>query len=99
MNYNRLKELVDRVIEEENTEKEFDPVEIARQSAKVATAPRTGSAGHPAAHPLLAEIRLCRVQAMAPLKALGIAQNQSAASKAGAALAMKRYHCRTRRAQ
>lgn len=55
----------------------------------------TGSAGQPAAHPLLAEIRLCRVQAMAALKALGIAQNQSAASKAGAALAMKRHHGRT----
>lgn len=62
----------------------------------------TGSAGQPAAHPLLAEIRLCRVQAMAALKALGIAQNQSATSKAGAALAMKRHHGRTpgvRRAQ
>lgn len=54
-----------------------------------------GSAGQPAAHPLLAEIRLCRVQAMAALKALGIAANQSAASKAGAALAMKRHHGRT----
>jgi hypothetical protein len=55
----------------------------------------TGSAGQPAAHPLLAEVRLNRIQAMAALKALGIAQNQSAASKAGAALAMKRHHGRT----
>lgn len=54
-----------------------------------------GSQGQPTAHPLLGEIRLCRVQAMAALKALGIAQNQSAASKAGAALAMKRHHGRT----
>lgn len=54
-----------------------------------------GSAGQPAAHPLLAEVRLNRIQAMAALKALGIAQNQSAASKAGAALAMKRHHGRT----
>lgn len=55
----------------------------------------TGSAGQTAAHPLLAEIRLNRVQAMAALKALGIAQNQSSASKAGAALAAKRHHGRT----
>ncbi|MGO4230421.1 hypothetical protein AB4Y72_16355 [Arthrobacter sp. YAF34] len=54
-----------------------------------------GSQGQPTAHPLLGEIRLCRVQAMAALKALGIAQNQSAASKAGAALAAKRHHGRT----
>jgi hypothetical protein len=62
----------------------------------------TGSAGQPASHPLLSEVRLNRIQAMAALKALGIAQNQSAASKAGAALAMKRHHGRTpgvRRAQ
>lgn len=55
----------------------------------------TGSAGQPVPHGLLAEIRLCRVQAIAALRALGVARGQSPASQAGAALAAKRHHGRT----
>jgi hypothetical protein len=50
-----------------------------------------GSAGQPAAHPLIAEVRMARVQALAALKALGLARGQSGASRAGAALASKRW--------
>jgi hypothetical protein len=50
-----------------------------------------GSQGQPVAHPLIAEIRLARVQALAALRTLGLAVNQSPASRAGAALAGKRY--------
>jgi hypothetical protein len=54
-----------------------------------------GSQGQSVAHPLLSEIRLNRVQAMAALRALGLARGQSAASAAGAALVSKRWHGRT----
>lgn len=55
----------------------------------------TGSAGQPVPHGLLSEVRLCRVQAIAALRALGVARGQSPASAAGAALAAKRHHGRT----
>ena len=51
-----------------------------------------GSNGQPTAHPLLSEVRLNRIQAMSALRALGIARNQSGASRAGAALVAKRWH-------
>jgi hypothetical protein len=54
-----------------------------------------GSSGQFVPHGLLAEIRQCRVQAMAALRSLGVAPNQTAASRAGAALASKRYQGRT----
>ena len=50
-----------------------------------------GSAGQPAAHPLIGEVRLARAQALSALKALGLARSQSGASQAGAALASKRW--------
>lgn len=55
----------------------------------------TGSAGQTAAHPLLSEVRLSRVQAMAALKALGLAAHPvGSASAAGAALVAKRWQAR-----
>ena len=54
-----------------------------------------GSQGQPAAHPLISEVRQARVQALAALRALGIARGQSGASQAGAALASKRWNGRT----
>lgn len=51
-----------------------------------------GSKGQPAAHPLLAEERLCRTQALQALRSLGLALGQSPASRAGAALASKRWN-------
>ncbi len=50
----------------------------------------TGSQSQLVAHPLLSEIRLSRVQAMAALKALGISA-PSSASAAGSALVAKRW--------
>lgn len=55
----------------------------------------TGSAGQTAAHPLLSEVRLSRVQAMAALKAIGLATHPvGSASAAGAALVSKRWQAR-----
>lgn len=54
-----------------------------------------GSSGQLVPHGLLTEIRQSRVQAIAALKSFGIAPNQTAASRAGAALAAKRHHGRT----
>jgi hypothetical protein len=50
-----------------------------------------GSQGQPAAHPLISEVRMARVQALSALKALGIARGQSRSSQAGSALASKRW--------
>ncbi|TFD70166.1 hypothetical protein E3T50_11140 [Cryobacterium gelidum] len=50
------------------------------------------SRGQSAAHPLLAESRLGRIGALAALRSLGLAKNQTAASAAGAALASRRWH-------
>ena len=55
----------------------------------------TGSQGQLVAHPLISEVRQARVQALAALKALGLARGQSGASQAGAALASKRWTGRT----
>jgi hypothetical protein len=54
-----------------------------------------GSNGQMVPHGLLTEMRLARVQAMGALKAFGVAPGQNGASRAGAALAMKRHHGRT----
>lgn len=51
----------------------------------------TGSKDQLVAHPLIAEIRLARVQALAALKALSLTRNGSAASRAGASLAGARW--------
>lgn len=51
-----------------------------------------GSQGQSVAHPLIAEVRQSRVQGLAALRALGLAKGQSGASRAGAALAGKRWH-------
>lgn len=56
-----------------------------------------GSQGQKVAHPLLSEVRLNRVQALAALRALGLAKNQSGASAAAASLASKRWHGPKRR--
>ncbi len=53
----------------------------------------TGSQGQLTAHPLLSEIRLSRVQAMAALRALGVSP-ASSASAAGSALVAKRWERR-----
>lgn len=55
----------------------------------------TGSKNQLVAHPLIAEIRLARVQALAALKALSLTRaGGSAASRAGASLAGARWHKR-----
>jgi len=54
-----------------------------------------GSSGQIVPNGLLSEIRLARVQAITALKSFGVAPGQSGASRAGAALAMKRHHGRT----
>lgn len=54
-----------------------------------------GSSGQMVPNGLLSEIRLARVQAITALKSFGVAPGQSGASRAGAALAMKRHHGRT----
>ena len=51
-----------------------------------------GSRGQPAAHPLIGEARMARVQALAALRSLGLAKGQSSASVAGSALVSKRWH-------
>ena len=55
----------------------------------------SGSTGQPVAHPLISEARHARVQALAALKALGLAQSASPASRAGSALVSARYKGRT----
>ncbi len=55
-----------------------------------------GSMGQPTAHPLVAEVRQFRREALAALRALGLARGQSSASAAGAALAAKRHTGRGR---
>ncbi|WP_104103953.1 P27 family phage terminase small subunit [Arthrobacter sp. 08Y14] len=55
----------------------------------------SGSSGQMVPNGLLSEIRLARVQAIAALKSFGVSPGQSGASRAGAALAMKRHHGRT----
>lgn len=52
----------------------------------------SGSSGQMVPNGLLSEIRLARVQAITALKSFGVAPSQSGASKAGAALVMKRHH-------
>jgi hypothetical protein len=54
-----------------------------------------GSVGQPAAHPLISEVRMARVQALAALRALGLGRGQSSASQAGAALAAKKWNGNT----
>jgi hypothetical protein len=52
----------------------------------------TGSQGQLVAHPLIAEVRQSRSKGLDALTRLGLARNQSNASRAGAALASKRHH-------
>ncbi|QCU77258.1 hypothetical protein E7744_02765 [Citricoccus sp. SGAir0253] len=51
----------------------------------------TGYKGQPVANPLIAEARQARAAAIAALKSFGVGLNQSGASRAGAALASKRW--------
>jgi hypothetical protein len=51
-----------------------------------------GSRGQLAQHPLAASVIRSRAQAIAALRALGLARGQSSASAAGAALVAKRHH-------
>lgn len=54
-----------------------------------------GSQGQKVAHPLIAEVRQARVQALAALRSLGLAAPASGASAAGSQLANKRWSGRT----
>lgn len=51
-----------------------------------------GSAGQTAIHPAVPEERHARREALTALRALGLASGQSGASRAGAALASKRWN-------